>query len=83
MPLYVSSTMCSSSGGQNCIIQHLVPSHSVDGCPVYRLREDWLACIPTSPLSTCATDGHPQSVMKHLEAFHKLIIKQDFVHQVG
>ena len=25
MPLHVSSTMCSSSGGQNCIIQHLVP----------------------------------------------------------
>ena len=24
MPLHVSSTMCSSSGGQNCIIQHLV-----------------------------------------------------------
>jgi fructose-1,6-bisphosphatase/sedoheptulose 1,7-bisphosphatase-like protein len=23
-PLHVSSTMCSSSGGQNCIIQHLV-----------------------------------------------------------
>ena len=23
MPLHVSSTMCSSSGGQNCIIQHL------------------------------------------------------------
>ena len=27
MPLRVSSTMCSSSGGQNCIIQHLVSSH--------------------------------------------------------
>jgi len=27
MPLHVSSTMCSSSGGQNCIIQHLVSSH--------------------------------------------------------
>ena len=24
MPLHVSSAMCSSSGGQNCIIQHLV-----------------------------------------------------------
>ena len=31
MPLHVSSTMCSSSGGQNCIIQHLVSSHSVGG----------------------------------------------------
>ena len=27
MPLHVSSTMCSSSGGQNCIIQPLVSSH--------------------------------------------------------
>ena len=27
MPLHVSSTMCSSSGGQNCIIQHLVSSY--------------------------------------------------------
>ena len=35
MPLHVSSTMCSSSGGQNCIIQHLVSSHSVGGRPVY------------------------------------------------
>ena len=25
MPLHVSSTVCSSSGGQNCITQHLVP----------------------------------------------------------
>ena len=27
MPLHVSSTMCSSSGGQSCIIQPLVSSH--------------------------------------------------------
>jgi len=47
MPLHVSSTMCSSSGGQNCIIQHLVSSHSLGGRPVCR----------------CAPDGHLQSVM--------------------
>ena len=28
--------LCSSSGGQNCIIQHLVSSHSVGGRPVRR-----------------------------------------------
>ena len=39
MPLHVSSTMCSSSGGLNCILQHLVSSHSVGGRPVHRLRE--------------------------------------------
>ena len=40
MPLHVSNTMCSSSGGQNCIIQHLVSTHTVGGRPVHRLRED-------------------------------------------
>jgi len=34
MPVHVSSTMCSSSGGQNYIIQHLKTSHSVGGRPV-------------------------------------------------
>ena len=29
--------LCSSSGGQNCIIQHLVSSHSVGGRPVRTL----------------------------------------------
>ena len=36
---------------KNCVIQHLVSSHSVGGRPVH------------SPLSTCAPDGHLQSVM--------------------
>jgi len=27
--------LCSSSGDQNCIIQHLVSSHSVGGRPVH------------------------------------------------
>jgi len=30
MPLHVSNTMCSSSGGQNFIIQHLVPYHHTE-----------------------------------------------------
>ena len=35
--------LCSSSGGQNCIIQHLVSSHyPVGGRAVQRLREDSL-----------------------------------------
>ena len=36
----VRALLCLSSGGQNCIIQHLVSSHSVDGRPVHRLGED-------------------------------------------
>ena len=34
--------LCLSSGGQNCIVQHLVSSHCVGGRPVHRLREDCL-----------------------------------------
>jgi len=40
MPVHVSSTMCSSSGGQSCIILHLLSSHSVGDRPVHRLREN-------------------------------------------
>ena len=39
--------LCSSSGGQNCIIQHLVSSHSVGGRPVHRLRADCIGRPPT------------------------------------
>jgi hypothetical protein len=42
MPLHVSGTMYSSSGGQNCIIQHLVSLHSIGGRPVCRLGEESL-----------------------------------------
>jgi len=85
MPLHVSSTMCLSSGGENCIIQHLVSSHSVGGRPVH------------IPFSTCAPDGHlqvwwyqmlyntvltswwwTQQCSKHVQAYNKVIIKQDF-----
>jgi len=37
--------LCSSSGGQNCIIQHPVSSHSVGGRPVRRLREEIIQSI--------------------------------------
>ena len=44
--LYMFRTLLfSSSGGQNCIIQHLVSSQSVGGRPVYRKREDSLSII--------------------------------------
>ena len=55
MSLFSASTCfehkCSSSGGQNCILQPMASSHSVGGRPVH------------SPLPTCAPDGHLQSVM--------------------
>jgi len=63
----------------------------IGGRPVHRLRED------CSPLSTGAPDGHlqcddtrcciiqfwPPDDEQHVEAYNKLIIKQEFVHQVG
>jgi len=39
--------LCSSSGGQNCIVQHLVSSHSAGGRPVHRLGEDSPRCQRT------------------------------------
>jgi len=49
MPVHVSSTMRSSSGCQNCIIQHLVSSHSASGRPVHRMAtyryDDTRCCI--------------------------------------
>jgi len=76
---------CLSSGGQNCIIQHLVSSQSVGGHPMH------------SPLPTCAPDSHLQIVTipealycnfdvlmmstycsKHVEAWNRLIVKQKF-----
>ena len=54
MHLHVSSTMCSTSGGQNCVIQHLVSSHTVGGRPVHRLIEDSLNLCTGRP-PTCVT----------------------------
>ena len=42
MPLHVSSTMCSLSGGQNCIIQYLVSSHLKVAVPCTRARDGQL-----------------------------------------
>jgi hypothetical protein len=46
---------CSSSGGQNCITQHLALSHSAGGRPMHRLGE--------VPLPTYASDARLQSVI--------------------
>jgi len=47
--------LCSSSGGQNCFIQHLISPHSVGGRPVHRLGED--SYVHREP------DGHLQCLM--------------------
>jgi len=88
MPLHVLSTMCSSSGGQNCIIQHLVSSHTpVGGCPVHRLREESSLnlCTGQPPTGVMIPDVYNLLMMsilclKHVEAYNKCIIKQEFVH---
>jgi len=91
MPLHVSSTMYSSSGVLNCIIQHLLSSHSVDGRPVHRFRED--SKRPVNGTATYRCDDTRCCIIqfcppddecsKHVEEYNKLIIKQDFVHKVG
>jgi len=40
--------MCSSSGGQNCVIQHLVSSHSVGA----QVERGLPACAPTECVDT-------------------------------
>ena len=81
--------LCSPSGGQNCIIQHLLSSHSVGSRPVHRLRkdsqlvhrtatyrcDDTRFCIIQFDLLMMST-----WCSKHVEAYNKLIIKQEFVH---
>jgi len=58
IPLHVLSTMCSSSGGQNCIIQRLVSSQSVGGRPVHRVREDSLTlCTGRPPTGVMIPDA--------------------------
>jgi len=72
--------LCSSSGGQKCIIQHLVSSHSVGGRPVHRLREGrWPsgAQVERGLQSGAQVERGLQS--KHVEEYNTLIIKQEFM----
>ena len=55
MPLHVSNTMCSSSGGKKLYYTASGILTPVDGRLVHRLRED-----SSLLLSTCAPDGHLQ-----------------------
>jgi len=48
--------LCSSSGGQIVLTQHLVTSLSLGDCSVHRLRQD------ESPLVTCVLISHPKPV---------------------
>ena len=87
--LYMFRTMCSSSGGQNCIIQHLVSSHSVGGRPVHRCtrrpptevhgtatyRMWWYQMLYNTILTSW---WWAQQCSKRVEKYNKLIIKQEF-----
>ena len=53
MPLHVSSTVVLIIRKSNCIIQHLVSSHSVDGRPVRRLRDSFLNLRTGRPTTDC------------------------------
>jgi len=71
MPVHVSSTMCSSSGGKNCIIQHLVSSHSVGGHPVHGMATYtvwWYQMLYDTILTSW---WWAQQCSKHVEAYNK------------
>jgi len=79
--------LCSSSGAQNCNIQHLVSPHSVGGRPVHMSSSklctgrppsecyDIRCCIIQFDLLMMSTQ-----CSKHVEEYNKLAIKQEFVH---
>ena len=50
--------MCLSSGGQKLYYTVSDIITPIGGCPVHRLREDWMECILSSPLLICARDSH-------------------------
>ena len=78
MSLHVSSTMCSSSGGQNCITQHLVSLHlSFISC-LYMFRAHVLI-IRRSKLHYTASGMilfHASTCFEH----HVLIIRNSKLH---
>ena len=53
-PLHVSSIICSSSGSWIVLMQRLVSSLSVSGCPLHRLREN-CAAVLFQPVHRTAT----------------------------
>ena len=66
----------SSSGGQNCIIQHLVSSHSVGGRPVHRLRVLYMF-----PALLCSSSGGQNCIIQHLVSSHSVGGRP--VHRLG
>jgi len=66
-PYMFRALMCSSSGGQNCIIQHLISSHPVGGHLVHRLRED---SQPQMLYNTTLTSWWwAQQCLKHVQEY--------------
>jgi len=69
-PLHVSNIICSSSGGWIVLMQDLVSSLSVSGCPVHRLREN---CVLSQPvvITYDYTKMHgPQNIKMCIELSH-------------
>ena len=54
MPLHVSSTVVLIIRRSKLYYTASGIITPVGGRLMHRLREDWLECVPTSPLSTCA-----------------------------
>jgi len=54
------AVLCSSSGGQIVLLQHLVPSLSVNGRTVRRLRADAVRSQPTIPDAVIYCDARSE-----------------------
>ena len=64
--------LCSSSGGQNCIIQHLVSSHSVGGRPVHKilLYNKFIIFLYIFRALLCSSSGGRNCIIQHLVSSH-------------
>jgi len=67
--------LCSSSGGHNCITQHLASQHSVGGRPVHRLctgRPPTCVMMPDAVKYNFDLLMMSTQCSKHVEAYNKL-----------
>jgi hypothetical protein len=61
-PLHVSSIICSSSGGRIVLMQHLLSSLSVSGCPLHRLSQKESNCLSSWSLLKIRTSLFPTTI---------------------
>ena len=61
------ATLCSSSGGQIVLIQHLVSSLAVSGRPVHRPATSWVHYTTSRNTQSSAPEDGQNNYLKHVE----------------